>query len=144
VQTLVTPMENSAPTDIKLHKKSSILELQYVDGSSYSLSAEFLRVQSPSAEVRGHGKGQEVLQTGKRHVKLSNLELVGNYAIKIAFDDGHNSGIYSWPYLQQLCTEQEPLWNNYLMKLNAVKASREPLPADTQVINIMPSSTSRD
>lgn len=137
-------MENRAPTDIKLHKKSATLELTYGDGSSYILSAEFLRVLSPSAEVRGHGKGQEVLQTGKRQVKLLNLEAVGNYAIKLAFDDGHDSGIYSWLYLHELCIEQQSLWDNYLMKLNAVKASRDPLPADTQVINIMPSPSSQD
>ena len=132
------------PTDIKLHKKSATLELAYVDGSSYILSAELLRVLSPSAEVRGHGKGQEILQTGKRQVKFLNLEAVGNYAIKLAFDDGHDSGIYSWPYLYELCKDQQSLWDNYLMKLNAMKASRDPLPADTQVINIMPSPSSRD
>ncbi|NQV71057.1 MAG: DUF971 domain-containing protein [Pseudohongiella sp.] len=137
-------MENKVPTDIKLHKKSATLELVYADGSSHILSAEFLRVQSPSAEVRGHGKGQEVLQTGKRQVKLLNLEAVGNYAIKLTFDDGHDSGIYSWLYLHELCAEQQSLWDNYLMKLNAMKASRDPLPADTQVINIMPSPSSRE
>ena len=137
-------LESRVPTDIKLHKKSATVELAYEDGSSYTLSAEFLRVLSPSAEVRGHGKGQEVLQTGKRQVKLLNLEAVGNYAIKLAFDDGHDSGIYSWLYLHKLCMEQQPLWDNYLMKLNAVKGSRDPLPADTQVINIMPSPSSQD
>ena len=137
-------MENKIPADIKLHKKSATLELVYADGSSHILSAEFLRVQSPSAEVRGYGKGQEVLQSGKRQVKLLNLEAVGNYAIKLTFDDGHDSGIYSWLYLLELCTEQHSLWDNYLMKLNAMKASRDPLPADTQVINIMPSPSSRE
>lgn len=132
-------MAANAPVDIKLHRKSATLELSYADGASNTLSAEFLRIHSPSAEVRGHGKGQEILQTGKRQVKIVNLEAVGNYAIKLTFDDGHDTGIYSWTYLQELATEQESLWSNYLMKLNAVKASREPLPADTQVINIMPS-----
>lgn len=133
-------MAIATPTEITLHKKSAMLELAYADGTSNILSAEFLRVHSPSAEVRGHGQGQEVLQTGKRQVKISNLDLVGNYAIKITFDDGHNSGIYSWGYLQELATKRESLWNEYLLKLEAKKASREPLPADTQVINIMPSS----
>lgn len=137
-------MKTEVPTDIKLHKKSATLELAYGDGSSYTLSAEFLRVLSPSAEVRGHGKGQEILQTGKRQVKLLDIEAVGNYAIKLVFDDGHNSGIYSWTYLHELCIGQQSLWDNYLVKLNAMKASRDPLPADTQVINIMPSPSSRD
>ncbi len=133
-------MASNTPTEIKLHKKSATLELSYADGTSNTLSAEFLRVHSPSAEVRGHGKGQEVLQKGKRQVKIKNLVAVGNYAIKLTFDDGHDTGIYSWTYLQELSAERESLWSNYLMKLNAVKASREPLPAGTQVINIMPSS----
>ncbi len=133
-------MASNSPNDIKLHKKSATLELGYADGTSTTLTAEFLRVHSPSAEVRGHGKGQEVLQTGKRQVKILNLEAVGNYAIKLIFDDGHDTGIYSWLYLQELARDQASLWSNYLMKLNAVKASREALPAGTQVINIMPSS----
>ena len=89
--------------------------------------------------MRGHGKGQEILQTGKRQVKIVNLESVGNYAIKLSFSDGHDTGIYSWTYLQELASEHDALWNDYLMKLVAVKASREPLPEGTQVINIMPS-----
>jgi len=132
-------MATNAPTDIKLHKKSATLDLVYADGACNTFSAEFLRVHSPSAEVRGHGKGQEILQTGKRQVKIVNLESVGNYAIKLSFSDGHDTGIYSWTYLAELATDQEPLWNDYLMKLDAVKASREPLPEGTQVINIMPS-----
>lgn len=134
-------MASNAPTDIKLHKKSATLELVYADQTSNTLSAEFLRVHSPSAEVRGHGKGQEILQTGKRQVKIVNLEIVGNYAIKINFDDGHNSGIYSWNYLQELAGNFDKLWSEYLVKLDTAKASREALPAGTQVINIMPSSS---
>jgi len=134
-------MATNAPTDIKLHKKSATLELGYADGACNTFSAEFLRIHSPSAEVRGHGKGQEILQTGKRQVKIVNLESVGNYAIKLSFSDGHDTGIYSWTYLQELATEQEPLWNDYLKKLDAAKASRDPLPEGTQVINIMPSAT---
>ena len=131
-------MTDCALTDIKLHKKSAILELCYHDGSSCSLSAEFLRVHSPSAEVRGHGKGQEVLQSGKRHVKLVNVQPVGNYAVKLVFDDGHDTGIYSWEYLRELGQDEKELWNSYLAKLQAAEKTREPLPAGTQVIHIKP------
>ncbi len=134
-------MTSNTPTDIKLHKKSATLELTYADGASITLPAELLRVLSPSAEVRGHGKGQEVLQTGKRHVKIVNLEPVGNYGVKLIFDDGHDTGIYSWSYLAELGSDQASLWNAYLAKLGAANASREPLPEGTQVINIMPSSS---
>lgn len=127
------------PKDIKLHKKSAMLELSYGDGTSLLLSAEFLRIHSPSAEVRGHGKGQETLQVGKRHVKLNHIEPVGNYAIKLSFDDGHDSGIFSWTYLHRLGTDQKNLWDQYLVKLQAAGASRDKLPADTQVITIRPS-----
>lgn len=133
-------MAANAPTEIKLHRQSATLELLYADGSRHTLPAEFLRVHSPSAEVRGHGKGQEVLQTGKRHVKIVDIEAVGNYAIKLSFDDGHDTGIYSWTYLQELGGEQEALWQSYLDKLAAANASRLPLPEGTQVINIMPST----
>ena len=132
-------MDSVTPTEIKLHKSSATLELCYADGNSHSFSAEFLRVHSPSAEVRGHGKGQEVLQTGKRKVAIENVQAVGNYAIKLGFDDKHDSGIYSWEYLKELATNEESLWQQYLAKLQAAGASREPLPPDTQVINIMPS-----
>jgi len=133
-------MDSPQPTAIKLHKKSASLELVYGDETSYQLSAEYLRVHSPSAEVRGHGKGQEILQTGKRQVKLIHVEPVGNYAIKLSFDDGHDSGIFSWPYLLELCESQEILWNKYLAKLKYAGARRDTLPAGTQVINIMPSN----
>lgn len=113
--------------------------MHYADGTSMTLSAEFLRVHSPSAEVRGHGKGQEVLQTGKRNIKLQTVEPVGNYAVKLGFDDGHESGIYSWSYLHQLGSDKESLWDQYLTKLQAASASRDTLPADTQVITIRPS-----
>ena len=133
-------MNAKIPTDIKLHKQSAILEIFYTDESIYKLSAEFLRVHSPSAEVRGHGSGQEILQTGKREVLVLQVEIVGNYAIKLTFDDGHNSGYYSWPYLQELCVHKDKLWQNYLDKLRLHHASRDPLPPDTQVINIQPLS----
>ena len=127
------------PQTIKLHKKSRLLELGYADGTRYQLEAELLRVYSPSAEVRGHGVGQEILQVGKRHVAITAIEPVGNYAIKPTFDDGHNSGIFSWETLFDLATNQVARWANYTARLSAAGASREPLPADTQVIKFMPS-----
>ena len=128
------------PTDIKLHRKSATLELVYAEREPITLRAEFLRVFSPSAEVRGHGKGQEVLQTGKLHVAIKHVEPVGNYAIKLSFDDGHNSGIYSWDYLLDLGENEGSLWQGYLAKLQAEGATREPLPPDTQVIQIKPAT----
>ena len=126
------------PTDIKLHKKTALLELKYVDGGLYSLPAEFLRVYSPSAEVRGHGPGQEVLQTGKRFVKITQVEPVGHYAIRLHFDDGHNTGIYSWEYLRELALQQAAMWDEYLTRLKAANARREPLDNGVQIVNIMP------
>lgn len=132
-------MDNDLPTDVKLHKKSATLELVYGEDSTSELSAEFLRVHSPSAEVRGHGRGQEVLQVGKRRVKISSLETIGNYAIKLAFDDGHDTGIYSWTYLKELCRGKEDLWQRYLNRLTEAGANRDALPADTQVLSFKPS-----
>ncbi|MCY4265742.1 MAG: DUF971 domain-containing protein [Gammaproteobacteria bacterium] len=126
------------PTEIKLHKRSATLELVYDNGDSCVLSAEFLRVHSPSAEVRGHGKQQEVLQTGKREVKIISLETVGNYALKPTFDDGHHSGIYSWDYLKELVQNQQMLWQDYLTRLQLAGASRDQLPPDTRVIKVKP------
>ncbi len=126
------------PTDIKLHRKTGILELKYEDGGIYFLPAEFLRVNSPSAEVRGHGPGQEVLQTGKVDVKIDNLDAVGNYAIRLHFSDDHNTGIYSWDYLRELCLNQAEMWESYLLKLKQAGARRENLASDVQVVNIMP------
>ncbi len=127
------------PQTIKLHKKSRLLELGYADGTRYQLEAELLRVYSPSAEVRGHGVGQEILQAGKRHVAITAIEPVGNYAIKPTFDDGHNSGIFSWETLFDLATNQAARWADYTARLSAAGASREPLPADTQAIKFIPS-----
>lgn len=111
------------PSAIKLHKASRTLELRYGE-HSYSLSAEFLRVHSPSAEVRGHGK--PVLQSGKLHVALNKVEPAGNYALKLSFDDGHDSGLYSWDYLYQLATQQQTLWSDYLSALSLAGKSRDP------------------
>ena len=126
------------PVDIRLHKKSGILELSYPDGINHRLPAEFLRVLSPSAEVRGHGQGQEVLQTGKRQVLITTLEPVGHYGLKLHFDDDHNTGIYTWDYLYELGENQAPLWEDYLTKRKAAGASREALANGVQVVNIMP------
>lgn len=126
------------PTDIHLHKKTAVLELVYAGGDTNTLPAEFLRVYSPSAEVRGHGQGQEVLQTGKRQVKIEGLEPVGHYGIKIHFDDGHNTGIYTWDYLLELGRDYDSLWQRYLQRLDEAGARRDPVASGVQVVNIMP------
>lgn len=105
------------PTDIKLHQKSRILEVAFEDGNRFSLPAEYLRVYSPSAEVRGHGPGQEVLQLGKEQVNVAAIEPVGTYAILLRFDDGHDTGIYSWDLLYNLGLHQPELWAEYLKRL---------------------------
>lgn len=114
------------PTEIKLHKKSRTLEIGFDDGANYSLPAEFLRVYSPSAEVQGHGPGQEVLQLEKENVEIDHLEQVGNYALRIDFDDGHNTGIYSWETLYNLGTNYATLWQQYLDRLEAGGHKRDP------------------
>ena len=118
------------PTEITLHQQSRQLEIAFDDGARYHLPFEFLRVYSPSAEVRGHGVGQEVLQAGKRNVNLLNLEPVGSYALKLIFDDGHDSGLYTWEYLYELGQDQDALWQNYLKQLEAAGESRESSPHD--------------
>ncbi len=115
------------PTEITLHQQSELLELAYADGKRFRLSFEFLRVYSPSAEVRGHGPGQETLQVGKRGVKIEALEPVGNYAVQPSFSDGHNTGIYSWEYLHEIGANHARLWQEYLDKLQRAGASRDPL-----------------
>lgn len=107
------------PTALTVHQKSRMLDIAFDDGREFSLPFEFLRVYSPSAEVRGHGQGQEVLQVGKREVGITAVEPVGNYAIQPSFSDGHNTGLYSWDYLYQLGSEQESLWADYLARLQA-------------------------
>ena len=108
---------NPIPTEIKLHRQSGLLDLSFNDGVKASLGAEFLRVHSPSAEVKGHGAGQEVLQVGKEDVLIDNLEAIGQYAIRLIFSDGHNSGLYTWEYLHELATHADTLWQTYLSKL---------------------------
>jgi DUF971 family protein len=117
--------DTPTPTEIKLHQKSRLLEVAFSDGRSFSLSYEFLRVFSPSAEVRGHGPGQEVLQSGKRAVDIVSLDPVGSYAVQPTFSDGHATGIYAWDYLYSLGTDQERLWADYLRKLADAGASRD-------------------
>jgi len=117
------------PTEIKLHQKSRVMELVFSDGSQFELSYELLRVYSPSAEVQGHGPGQEVLQVGQRAVDIVTLEPVGNYAVQPTFSDGHSTGIYSWERLYWLGTNRDSLWRQYLERLEAAGASRDAGPA---------------
>lgn len=120
----VAPSDGPAPTGITLHQKSRLLEITFADGKTFRLPYEFLRVHSPSAEVRGHGPGQEVLQVGKREVEIRTLEPVGAYAVQPAFSDGHATGIYAWAYLYYLGENQERLWAEYLEQLAKAGASR--------------------
>ncbi|MEO6677431.1 MAG: DUF971 domain-containing protein [Pseudomonas sp.] len=117
-------MTTQIPTDIKLHKASKTLSLKYASGEEYHLPAEFLRVHSPSAEVQGHGK--PILQFGKIAVGLSKVEPAGQYALKLTFDDGHDSGLFTWEYLYQLGVRQADLWNDYLAELKAAGKTRDP------------------
>lgn len=113
------------PTNIVLHQQSRVLEIAFDDGANFRLSYELLRVYSPSAEVRGHGAGQETLQTGKRDVDIVALEPVGNYALRPTFSDDHATGIYSWDLLYDLGHNQQAYWDDYLARLQAAGASRE-------------------
>lgn len=117
-------MPERVPTEIKLHQKSRVMEVAFDDGRQFRLPREYLRVYSPSAEVRGHGPGQEVLQAGKREVDIRSLEAVGSYAVQPVFSDGHSTGIYSWDYLYELGENQDRLWREYLAKLRDAGASR--------------------
>ena len=114
------------PTEIKLHQQSKVMEVAFNEGSRFSFPFEYLRVFSPSAEVRGHGPGQEVLQVGKKNVDIKIIEPVGQYAVVLVFSDGHDSGIYSWDYLYDLGAKQDFYWQNYLRRMDEAGASREP------------------
>ena len=114
------------PTEIKLHQKSRVLEIAFADGKRFSLPCEFLRAYSPSAEVRGHGPGQEVLQVGKKNVEIARIEPVGTYAVQLCFSDGHDTGIYSWDLLYDYGIRQDEIWQRYLKRLEEAGASREP------------------
>ncbi len=124
-------MSSVVPTKVKLHKQNKQLELIF-SSQPYILNAEFLRVLSPSAEVRGHGSGQAVLQYGKKQVGIERIAAAGNYALQIFFDDGHYSGIYTWDYLHELCLNEQALWHKYLTELHAAGKTRE---ADAQVLS---------
>ena len=124
-------LQNSTPTptSITVHQQSRQLEVAFSDGAAFRIPFELMRVCSPSAEVKGHGPGQEVLQTGKREVEIVALEPVGNYAVQPTFSDGHDSGIYSWDYLYFLGAEQERLWQDYFARLQAAGVDRDaPMP----------------
>ena len=116
---------HSRPINIKLHQKSHLLEIAFDDNTECMLSCEFLRVYSPSAEVRGHGLGQEVLQVGKETVNITAIEPVGQYAIKLIFSDGHDTGLFSWEYLYDLARNYEALWLEYIGKLDAAGIKRQ-------------------
>lgn len=113
------------PSKVHLHRQSKQLEVHFAD-TAYNLPAEYLRVYSPSAEVRGHGHGQEKLQHGKLHVGINDLQPQGNYAVRIVFDDGHDSGIYTWDYLYELGDRQEQYWRDYVQRLHSAGVSRDP------------------
>ena len=117
--------ETPAPQSITLHGQSRVLEIGFADGSLFRLPFELMRVYSPSAEVQGHGPGQEILQTGKRDVELTALEPVGNYAVQPRFSDGHDSGIFSWDYLYFLGSQQDQLWADYQRRLTAAGVDRD-------------------
>jgi len=112
------------PTEIKLHQKSHILEIAFADGKTFQLPCEFLRVYSPSAEVRGHGPGQEVLQVGKKNVDITKIDPVGSYAVQLTFSDGHDTGIYSWDLLYDYGMHQQEMWRHYLDRMKEAGASR--------------------
>ena len=120
------------PTEIKLHQKSRVLEIAFDDGKLFRLECELLRVYSPSAEVRGHGPGQEVLQTGKKNVGITAVEPVGNYAVRLVFSDGHDTGLYSWDYLYGMGVDKDKLWKEYLGRMAKEGASREAPPSAAQ------------
>ncbi|MEY3018071.1 MAG: hypothetical protein RL336_1206 [Pseudomonadota bacterium] len=122
------------PSKVKLHRGSNTLELEYKDGRKFQMAAEYLRVFSPSAEVRGHGVGQEVLQWGKKNVVLTSVKPAGKYAVKLVFDDGHDSGLYSWQYLLELAEKEADNWQDYLDRLKAAGLDRDP---DVSVVKLL-------
>jgi len=120
--------ESPQAESINLHQKSRILEIKFSDGHNFELPCEFLRVYSPSAEVKGHGPGQSVLQTGKENVSIKEIEPVGHYAVKLIFDDGHETGLYSWVYLYELGENKDALWKDYLQSLSDAGHQRQEVP----------------
>lgn len=122
------------PQKIRLRDKGRTLVLEYAPADQKELSAEYLRISSPSAEVQGHGQDDGVLPTGKQHVRIEKIEQAGHYALRLHFDDGHDSGIYSWTYLKQLANEKQQRWQNYLMELQKMGETRDP---ETQVVRFL-------
>ena len=118
-----------APVEIRLRRRSRVLEVAWADGTRYALSFEYLRVYSPSAEVQGHGPGQDVLQIAKENVILKGVEPVGNYAVRLSFDDGHDTGLYTWKYLAELGADVEQKWARYLERLARIGYERKPVAA---------------
>jgi DUF971 family protein len=124
----MTELQIPPPTDLKYHKRSRELEVRFEDGMNARLSAEFLRVHSPSAEVKGHSAGEGVLVTGKETVGIKSIEPVGLYAVRIVFDDGHNTGLYTWNVLYEMCAEHDRKWARYLERLTQAGKARHPEP----------------
>jgi DUF971 family protein len=124
--TPLTPTGDSAPTEIRLRRASRVLEISFPDGQRYALSFEYLRAHSPSAEVQGHGPGQDVLQIAKENVALLRVEPVGHYAVRLVFDDGHDTGLYTWRYLRELGAEFDVRWARYLKRLDGIGYERKP------------------
>ncbi|MEK9777271.1 MAG: DUF971 domain-containing protein [Quisquiliibacterium sp.] len=135
--------QTPVPTRIVVHQQSRVLEIEYSDGSVFKLPFELMRVYSPSAEVRGHGPGQEVLQTGKRDIGIDSVDAVGNYAIQPRFSDGHDTGIFSWEYLYWLGEGQDKLWADYLARLKQAGASRDPQSKSADASQMQSASLSR-
>lgn len=119
--------DTPSPTEIKLHQKSRVLEIAFADGKCFKLPFELLRVYSPSAEVRGHGPGQEVLQIGKKNIEITHIEPIGSYAVQLVFSDGHDTGLYSWDYFYDMGVKQDEMWQHYLQRMEEAGASREPM-----------------
>jgi DUF971 family protein len=118
---------DAAPTEIRLRRKSRVLELSYADGTRHALSFEYLRTHSPSAEVQGHGPGQDVLQIAKEAVDVTRVDPVGHYAVRLVFSDGHDTGLYTWKYLRELAANFEVNWARYLARLNQIGYERKPV-----------------
>jgi DUF971 family protein len=123
----VTPTGDTAPVEIRLRRKSRLLEVVFPDGARYALSFEYLRAHSPSAEVQGHGPGQDVLQIAKENVRLLSVDPVGHYAVRLVFDDGHDTGLYSWRYLRELGDTFDAKWQRYLHRLEGIGYERKPV-----------------
>jgi DUF971 family protein len=124
----MTELQIPPPTDLKYHKRSRELEVRFADGMNARLSAEFLRVHSPSAEVKGHAAGEGILVTDKESVGIAQIEPIGLYAVRIVFDDGHNTGLYTWSYLYEMCSEHDRKWARYLERLAQAGKARHPEP----------------